>query len=92
MTQRRKNKNVNNLDHQNHKYQSLEESARAIKSLCGIYDQQHYLERKIKFLLDVRGYLKLNKIRGNYIEFGCYMAEMQYAAYNIFKNLDLIDN
>ena len=49
-------------------------------------DQKHYLERKVKFILDVRGYLKTNSLKGNYIEFGSYRSEMQYAAFQILKD------
>ncbi|MCK9282215.1 MAG: hypothetical protein M0P71_16490 [Melioribacteraceae bacterium] len=48
-------------------------------------EQKHYLERKVKFLLEIRGYLKTNKLFGNYIEFGSYRSEMQYAAFKILS-------
>ena len=54
-------------------------------------DQKHPLERKIKFLLDVRGYLFLNQICGSYVEFGSFMSEMQVAAYKILDGTGTID-
>lgn len=83
---------TNILDHEKHRYQSNREMASTIKMLCKVYEQQHYLERKIKFLLDIRGYLKVNKIHGNYVEFGSYKSEMQFAAYNIFDSLGIVNN
>lgn len=83
---------TNILDHEKYSYQSNHEMANTIKSLCNEYEQQHYLERKIKFLLDIRGYLKVNKICGDYVEFGSYKSEMQFAAYNIFNGLGIVNN
>ncbi len=40
-------------------------------------------DRKLEFLLDIRGYFIVNKIRGSYVEFGCYSGEMLYAALKI---------
>lgn len=54
-------------------------------------DQKHPLERKIKFLLDVRGYLYLNQICGNYVEFGSFMSEMQVAAHKILQGTGTIE-
>ena len=84
--------NIDNLDHKKHKYESHHQMASSIKYLCNKYEQKHYLERKIKFLLDIRGYLKVNNICGNYVEFGSYKSEMQFAAYNIFKKSGVIEN
>ena len=35
-------------------------------------EEGHRLHRKIKFLLDIRGLLVINKIGGEYVEFGVY--------------------
>ena len=61
-----------------------------LNDLCRDLDQVHPLERKIKFLLDVRGYIKVNKIKGSYIEFGSYKSEMQYCAYNVLEGTECI--
>lgn len=42
------------------------------------------IDRKIEFLLDVRGYFIVNGIKGNYVEFGCYNGEMLFAALKVF--------
>lgn len=57
-----------------------------INKLIKQIDQKHYLERKVKFLLDIRGYLKTNAISGSYVEFGSYKSEMQYSAFRILNN------
>lgn len=41
------------------------------------------IDRKIEFLLDIRGYFIINKIPGNYVEFGCYDGGMLFAALQI---------
>ena len=83
---------ANILDHEKYIHGSNNEMVNNIKMLCNKYEQQHYLERKIKFLLDIRGYLKVNQICGNYVEFGSYKSEMQFAAYNIFNGLDIVEH
>ena len=45
----------------------------------------HRLHRKIRFLLDVRGLLIINKMQGDYVEFGVYRGEMMYAAARILS-------
>jgi len=45
----------------------------------------HRLHRKIRFLLDIRGLLVINKIEGDYVEFGVYRGEMMYAAARILS-------
>ena len=45
----------------------------------------HRLHRKIRFLLDIRGLLVINKIQGDYVEFGVYQGEMMYAAAKILS-------
>lgn len=48
-------------------------------------EEEHRLHRKIKFLLDVRGLLVINKLKGDYVEFGVYRGEMMYAASKVFS-------
>ena len=79
------------LDHENHESLTHGATVNAIKELVLELDQKHFLERKVKFLLDIRGYLKLNNINGNYVEFGSYKSEMQYAAYEILNSTHTID-
>ena len=45
----------------------------------------HRMHRKIRFLLDIRGLLIINKIEGDYVEFGVYRGEMMYAAAKILS-------
>ena len=58
---------------------------RELKESINKLDHIHTHERKIKFLLDIRGYLKINKLAGEYVEFGSFLSEMQTAAFLIFK-------
>jgi len=54
-------------------------------------DHKHRIQRKLQFLLDVRGYYIVNKIKGDYVELGLYKGEMLYAAHSIFsKQYDFI--
>ena len=55
-------------------------------------DTSYTHERKIQFLLDIRGYLIINKVRGNYIEFGSFISEMQVAAFHILSKTNSISN
>ena len=80
------------LDHKNCTSQESNRLAANIRNLCIELEQKSYMHRKVQFLLDIRGYLKLNSIKGNYVEFGSYKSEFQYAAYNILENIDVIDN
>ena len=48
-----------------------------------ILSEKHRLQRKIRFLLDVRGLLVVNKVPGDYVEWGVYRGEMMYAAAKI---------
>mgnify|MGYP000911916937 CR=1 FL=1 len=57
-----------------------------IDALIKDLDAKSSIERKIKFLLDVRGYYKVNQIKGSYVEFGSYDSKMHYAAYSILNN------
>ncbi len=49
-------------------------------------DEKDRIQRKVNFFLDVRGYLSVNKIIGDYAEFGLYRGEMLYAAHMIMNN------
>lgn len=78
------------LNHQKYKYE--EDIVSVLDKHCERLDQKHPLERKINFLLDIRGYLKVNNIKGSYIEFGSYESEMQYCAYRILNSTGLVEN
>lgn len=85
--------NLNNLlDHKKNLQMQNDQIKENIKNLCLELEQKNYMHRKIKFLLDIRGYLKLNNIKGNYVEFGSYRSEFQYAAYNVLEKTNVIDN
>ena len=71
------------LDHQ--KYAYTGSVTEVLDMHCNRLDQAHPLERKIKFLLDVRGYIKVNNIVGSYVEFGSYKSEMQYCAFKVLE-------
>ena len=81
----------NILNHEKYTYAN-DDIASELSSFCKKLDQQHPLERKIKFLLDVRGYIKVNKIQGSYVEFGSFRSEMQYCAYDILEKTNCILN
>ena len=74
------------LDHKNlGKKLSFSQAKKDIDILIDDLDQKHYLQRKVKFLLDIRGYLKVNEIKGSYVEFGSFKSEMQYSAFKILE-------
>ena len=74
------------LDHKNlGKVLSFSQAKDEIDCLICDLDQKHYLQRKVKFLLDIRGYIKVNNIRGSYVEFGSFKSEMQYSAFKILE-------
>lgn len=64
---------------------SLDAAKKSLDDLIIELDQKHYLQRKVKFLLDIRGYLKVNEIKGSYVEFGSFKSEMQYSAFKILE-------
>lgn len=68
----------------NDKWQAAE-VMQAIDTYIDKISEGHRLHRKIKFLLDIRGLLIINKIRGDYVEFGVYQGEMMYAAARILS-------
>jgi hypothetical protein len=55
-------------------------------------DVKSSIDRKIKFLLDVRGYYKVNQIKGSYVEFGSFDSKMHYAAYSILDKTNCFNN
>ena len=64
----------------------------SLDKLCISLDQQHAMERKVKFLLDIRGYLKVNELQGAYFEFGSFRSSMQYCAYRVLEKTGLISH
>jgi len=50
------------------------------------------IDRKIEFLLDVRGYFVVNKIKGCYVEFGCFNGEMLFSANKILGDTGICSN
>ena len=82
---------MKNLDHKNlGRNLSFSQTKRDIDLLVDDLEQRHYLQRKVKFLLDTRGYLKVNNIKGSYVEFGSFKSEMQYAAFTILEETGCI--
>ncbi len=63
-----------------------------IKKNIAKQDIKYTHERKIQFLLDIRGYLLINNIKGNYLEFGSFLSEMQVACFLILKKINLVNN
>ena len=61
------------------------ELMQAIDTYIDKMSEGHRLHRKIRFLLDIRGLLIINKIQGDYVEFGVYQGEMMYAAAKILS-------
>ncbi len=78
------------LDHKNYKDKSIPDVAKELDHLCKELDQKHRQQRKVQFLLDVRGYFIINKIKGNYVEFGIYRGEMVYCAWKILQETGCI--
>ena len=63
-----------------------------IKKNISKLDVSYSHERKLRFLLDIRGYFIVNKIKGNYIEFGSFLSEMQIASFLILNKTNSIIN
>jgi hypothetical protein len=74
-----------NLQHNLNLYESNSDKIKSLQDVSKKLDQIHPMHRKIKFLLDIRGYISMNNIKGIYVEFGCYECEMLYSAYNILE-------
>ena len=64
---------------------SAADLAESIDNCIAMLSERHHLHRKIRFLLDIRGLLIINKIQGDYVEFGVYQGEMMYAAAKILS-------
>lgn len=79
-----------NLDNKSMTGQDILALDHDISRMVERLDQQHSIERKVKFFLDIRGYLKLNAISGNYVEFGSFRSWTQYAAYRVLDETGLI--
>jgi len=79
---------MNNL---NHKYNEKEwfVLTEQLDGLISKLDQKHRIQRKIQFLLDIRWYFAINKIKWSYVEFGLYRWEMLYSAYKVLNKLNL---
>lgn len=82
---------VTTLDHRATGDVPLRTLAGQIDLLAERLDQTHPMERKVRFLLDVRGLIKVNAIAGSYIEFGSYRSEMQYAACRVLEATGQMD-
>jgi hypothetical protein len=57
----------------------------SIDSYIEKISEGHRMHRKIQFLLDIRGLIIINKIQGDYVEFGVYRGEMMYSAAKILS-------
>lgn len=62
-----------------------EELKQSIDMYIETLSEKHRMHRKIKFLLDVRGLVVINKMGGDYVEFGVYRGEMMYAAAKVLS-------
>ena len=70
-------------------YQDVKYLQKSIDEYILKLEETHRMHRKIQFLLDVRGLLIINKINGDYVEFGVYRGEMMYSAAKILQqNID----
>ena len=82
----KKSDELNNAKHTNLEYKDL---IQKIDFSIKRYDQVHSLDRKIKFFLDVRGIIQVNKINGSYMEFGSYLSFCQIAAARVLGSTDI---
>ena len=57
-----------------------------IDKLIDYLDEKDRMQRKVQFLLDIRGNLFVNKIKGDYVELGLYRGEMLYATNKVMKD------
>ncbi|NTI24878.1 class I SAM-dependent methyltransferase [Rhizobium rhizogenes] len=69
---------------------TLDDIAVDLQLLAANLDHRHRQQRKIQFLLDIRGYLMMNSVAGNYAEFGIFRGEMMYNAHHILGHLGLL--
>jgi hypothetical protein len=79
------------LDNKSADEQDLPSLERSIAEMVQRLDQHHPIERKLKFFLDIRGYLKLNALRGTYMEFGSFRSWTQYSAFRILEATAMLD-
>src|SRR3990167_6348112 len=77
--------------HLENEQQEIGEIAQELDALALSLDHKHRQQRKIKFLLDIRGYFIINKIVGTYAEFGLYRGEMMYSAHKILKSSECMN-
>ncbi len=59
---------------------SVESLSASLDAAIEELSEQHRMHRKVRFLLEMRGLLVINKLEGDYVEFGVYRGEMMYAA------------
>ncbi|OGT46226.1 MAG: hypothetical protein A3E82_03195 [Gammaproteobacteria bacterium RIFCSPHIGHO2_12_FULL_38_11] len=76
--------------HLENEQQEIGEITHELDALARSLDHQHRQQRKIQFLLDIRGYFIVNKIIGAYAEFGLYRGEMMYSAHKILQRSECI--
>ena len=76
--------------HLENEQQEIGEITQELDALTRSLDHKHRQQRKIQFLLDIRGYFIVNKIIGTYAEFGLYRGEMMYSAHKILKRSECI--
>lgn len=76
--------------HLDDQFRTLTEIASDLDALAASLDHRHRQQRKIQFLLDIRGYYAMNQVAGNYVEFGLYRGEMLYSAHRILGHLDAL--
>ena len=62
------------------------ELQKSIDETIDAISEKHRMHRKIQFLLDIRGLLIINHLKGAYAEFGVYRGEMMYAAGKILQD------
>jgi hypothetical protein len=80
------------LDHRDYEKVDIFEVARGLDETCQLLDQKHRMQRKVQFLLDIRGYFIVNKIKGDYVEFGIYRGEMMYCAWRVLEKTGAVRN
>ena len=69
---------------------SIDSVSNDIAALADNLDHRHRQQRKLQFLLDIRGHLAMNRPKGDYVEFGLYRGEMMYGAHYVLDHLGLI--
>src|SRR4051812_29657083 len=83
---------TNSLEHLTYESVDIFDIAKDLDRLSSTLDQRHRLQRKIQFFLDIRGYFVINKIKGNYVEFGVYRGEMMYGAFSVLGKTGALKN